>query len=151
MRTDYQILIEYALKLVSRKRYTQKEIEKKLKGKVFATGDDIEKVIARLKEYKYLNDDEYAKDFIENRARFSPRGKRLMAFELRKKGVSKEIANKAISESEIDELDLAKQILKRRQRVLNKLPEQKRKEKIFMILASKGFNFDTIYKAAGEC
>ena len=75
MRTDYEILIEYALKLISRKRYTQKEIEKKLKGKEFAKGDDIDKVIARLKEYKYINDDEYAKDFIDNRARFSPRGK----------------------------------------------------------------------------
>jgi len=151
MRTDYEILIEYALKLISRKRYTQKEIEKKLKGKEFAKGDDIEKVIARLKEYKYINDDEYAKDFIDNRARFAPRGKRLMAFELRKKGVSKEIVKKAIFESDIDELELAKQILKRKQNTLKKLTDQKRKEKIFMILASKGFNFDTIYKVADEC
>jgi regulatory protein len=151
MRTDYEILIEYALKLISRKRYTQKEMEKKLKGKEFAKGDDIEKVIARLKEYKYINDDEYAKDFIDNRVRFSPRGKRLMALELRKKGVSKEKVKKAISDSEINEIDLARQILKRKQSSLKKFSGQKRKEKIFMILASKGFEFDTIYKVADEC
>jgi len=151
MRTDYEILIEYALKLISRKRYTQKEMENKLKGKEFAKGDDIEKVIARLKEYKYINDDEYAKDFIDNRVRFSPRGKRLMALELRKKGVSKEKVKKAISDSEINEIDLARQILKRKQSSLKKFTGQKRKEKIFMILASKGFEFDTIYKVAGEC
>ena len=150
MRTDYEVLIEYALKLISRKRYTQKEMEKKLKGKEFAKGDDIQKVIARLKEYKYINDEEFAKDFIDNRARFSPRGKRLMALELRQKGVSKETVKKAVSQSDINELELAKQILKRKQSTLKKFTGQKRKEKIFMILASKGFDFDTIYKVAGE-
>lgn len=151
MRTDYEILMEYALKLISRKRYTQKEIEKKLKGKEFAADGDIKKVIVRLKEYKYINDDEYAKDFIENRAKFSPRGKRLMALELRQKGVSSETVKKAVSESGVNELELAEQILKRRQNTLKKLTGQKRREKIFTILASKGFDFDTIYKVAGEC
>jgi len=151
MRTDYEILIEYALKLISRKRYTQKEMEKKLKGKEFAKGDDIEKVIARLKEYKYINDSDYAKDFIQSRAKFAPRGKRLIGLELRKKGINKETVKQELESCGLKELDLAREVLKRKQNSIKKLTGQKKKEKIFMILASKGFGFDAIYKAADEC
>ena len=151
MRTDYEVLIEYSLKLISRKRYTQKEMEKKLKGKEFAKGDDIQKVIARLKEYKYINDNDYANAFIQTRVRFAPRGKRLMALELRQKGIDKETVKQQIDECEINELDLAREVLKRKQSALKKYFGQKKREKIFMILASKGFSFDTIYKVADEC
>ncbi|MBN1494986.1 regulatory protein RecX [Candidatus Peregrinibacteria bacterium] len=151
MRTDYEILIEYALKLLSGKRYTENEILKKLRAKKIGAGDDILNVIARLKEYKYINDNDYAKDFINNRAKFAPRGKRLIALELRKKGICKEIIKHELSSGGLNELELALEVLKRKKSTLKKLTGQKKKEKIFLILASKGFDFDTIYKAVAQC
>jgi regulatory protein len=50
--------------------------------------DDIPRVIERLERAGYLDDAEFARFWIEERARSNPRGPRLLQQELRRKGVS---------------------------------------------------------------
>jgi len=151
MKTNYEILLEYAYGLIAKKRYTQRDLDKKLKTRQVATGDDREKVIARLKELNYLNDKEFANDYIEMRGKYNPRGKKLLELELKIKGIDKTIIKNALNEANIDSIAAAHEVIKRKQKSLEKLPKEKRKAKIFYMLAARGFDLETIYKVAKEC
>lgn len=59
--------------------------------------DDIPGVLARLERAGYLDDAEFARYWIEERARSSPRGPRLLQQELRRKGVSGQVIAEALA------------------------------------------------------
>jgi len=121
----------------------------KKKGSWFSKDLDInkqeieEKVIKRLKEYNFLNDESYAQLFVESRIKSRPRGKLILINELRKKGISKDIAEKVCNELIEDEYSLIQKVYKK-----------KYKEEIFTIkdqkkiqyLQRKGFSWDLIQK-----
>ena len=95
MHKDYEKLLTYSFRLLSKKRYTVSEIEKKLtqysKRRSIEDNNLIEKVINRLFELRYLNDQEYCNDFINSRIKFKPRGKYLLKKELILKGLNKDL------------------------------------------------------------
>ncbi|MFA5947449.1 MAG: regulatory protein RecX [Candidatus Gracilibacteria bacterium] len=110
----------------------------------------IEKIISRLIELKYLDDELFAKDFIADRIKFHPRGKFLIQHELLKKGIPKDIIQEAFGENFCEE-DSAISVLKSRYVKWQKFSPQDQKRKAFMYLASKGFSPDSIYKAVECC
>ena len=146
MDTDYQKLLLYALRLLSKRRYTEHGMYLKLKGRKLGTNEDIKQVLSRLKELKYINDVSFAEDYIRNRILLNPRGKRMLRLELKKKGIAQEILNTAVNNVEIDEVEIAKLILKKKERLISKLSDRKRREKIFLLLASRGIDIQSIYK-----
>jgi len=139
-------LLQYALRLIARKRYTKKELETKFKLKKIGTNKDRNKVISRLKELNYINDKEFAKDYVQTRLVINPKGENLLKLELRLKGVDNKIVDKVIEEAEIDELKVAIDVLERKKKSIKRLEGQKQKEKIMRMLASRGFKLETIYK-----
>lgn len=174
----YNKAMEYALRLISKKRYTIAEIGKKIETflKKIArkveeqAGEDaengrleteqdaatsplenreeiIDQVVARLIELKYLDDEQFAKDYINEKIRLRPRGKFLLIRELKSKGIPEQILDKAISETEIDELEMAIALLSKRLRLWQTLPPIKQKSKAYQFLASKGIDQDAIYRA----
>lgn len=89
----YQRLIEYSLRIISKKSYTELEIRKKLdsfcKRRSLVGSTIIEKVIDRLNELKYLDDARFIQNYTNDRVNFAPRGRRLIKMELIKRGISK--------------------------------------------------------------
>ncbi|MCX6734281.1 MAG: regulatory protein RecX [Candidatus Peregrinibacteria bacterium] len=169
---NYEKLIQYALRIIAKKRYTSFEMEKKLKlfvakqEKIAQRNEeedleegiekslfsaDIEKVLERLKELKYLNDSGYAEDYIADKIRFRPRGKFLLARELKLKGLDSDLIKNALEKQNIDESGIAAQALERKMRQWQNLPLQKQRERAYRFLASKGFEPDAIYKAVNCC
>jgi len=151
MENCYQVLLQYALKLIARKRYTERELNKKLVGKKVGDANDIADVIARLKELKYIDDGSFAKDYISTRMKISPRGKQMLKMELRMKGVSSSFISEAIEKSDIDEEYMAKKVITKYEKRYVGLEKNKKKEKIMRLLVSKGFKPDTIYKILDKC
>jgi regulatory protein len=149
MPETYEKLLQYALRLIAKKRYAKGEITKKLNSRSYANKEDIKKVLKRLEALNYINDSEYARDYISNRMKLNPRGKRLLITELLRKGVDSKTIDEEIDKSNIDEIEAAKYVLQRKYRKINNCPEKKKKEKIIRYLASRGFEFDTIYKVLG--
>ncbi len=152
---NYEKLLQYGLKIVSRKRYTEAEMKAKLerffkKKGMFGT-EVIEKVIRRLDELNYLNDEEYAKAYVSDRVKFRPKGKFLLKRELTKKGVEKELIQKTLDGMEIDEVVLATEVLERVQKKWAKFPIMEQRNKAYRYLAARGFNGDSIYKAVSTC
>lgn len=107
----------------------------------------IEKVIERLKELNYLNDSQYAKDYISDRIRFKPRSKFLLKRELSLKGISPEVSAEILDDSGADEFEMAIQLLRKRGFFDSENLSQKEQAKYCRFLASKGFNKEIIYKS----
>lgn len=98
-------------------------------------------ILSKLKEYKYIDDESFARSFVLSRLRNRPRGKSVLISELISKGVSKDIAEGVCNEEIEDELT-----------TLRKAFEKRYREKSFDIndqkmvgyLLRKGFNWDLI-------
>ena len=124
-----------AVKYISYKMRTEKEVRDYL-------GEDCtEEIIGKLKDYKFINDEEYARMFIEDRKRFRPISQKMLGFELKRKG----ILNTEPLSLNSDE-DLAKLALEKKLRLWSKLEFPEFKIKAARFLASRGFSWDTIEK-----
>ena len=56
----------------------------------------IEETIARLRQNGFANDDQFARAWVENRITFRPRSRRMLAMELRQKGLDDETVQSAV-------------------------------------------------------
>jgi regulatory protein len=138
-----------ALRFLSYRTRTEKEIREKLKIKQ-ASSEIIEKVVAKLKDKRFINDEEFARQWMENRNRFKPRSLRLIKLELKQKGISDEIIETVTQDSEVsinNDLEQAKRLVEKRIEIKKGLSRQEIYQKLGRFLASKGFNWDTIKKA----
>ncbi|HWI55411.1 MAG TPA: regulatory protein RecX [Desulfobacteria bacterium] len=87
----------HALKYLSFRPRTVKEIATKLKDKGFDT-EVISAVIEFLMEYKLVDDDAFASMWIRNRTKLKPTGRQRIKNELFQKGIDKETIERNISE-----------------------------------------------------
>lgn len=169
----YDLFLQKALSLVSKRAYTVLKLKKKIiefagkeKKKILegnsklddekigvlssTTDQEIEesvkKVLNRLKELRYLDDTRFASDFIENRTAFRPRGRFLLKRELERKGVHPDLAERVLETQDIDEVELAETALNKKLKTIQKHSPQKQKEKAMRFLSSRGFKIDAIYK-----
>ncbi len=156
MKDPYQLLMEYALRLVSKKRYTVKQmrekLEKRVKKKELEVVGEIEKVMARLKELKYLDDEQYVEDYIAESMKYRTKGVRALKVKLYKRGIAREKIDNYLKNNEVNEFEAAKSAFEKKVKKLkNEEDEWKKKQKLFRHLASRGFAIDTIYKVLDCC
>jgi regulatory protein len=108
--------------------------------------DVINDVIEEMKEKKLIGDDQFAKEWVDERIALKPRGKRLLAFELRQKKVDQAIIDQVLLKFP-DEASLS---IKAGHKVADRYAHLEYKvfrKKMFDYLARRGFNFDVIQKA----
>lgn len=98
-------------------------------------------IVNKLKEYKYIDDREFAKSFVSSRLRNKPRGKSVLISELISKGVSKDIAQEVCNENITDELDLIRKTFEKKYR--NQTFDISN-QKMIAYLFRKGFSWDLI-------
>ena len=110
------------------------------------------KLVKKLEKLRFLDDEEFAKWWVEQRVSFRPRGKRLLQVELRQKGVEKDVIENALAEldEEIDEKVMAKKLLKKNSYKWDKLESGERKTKAGRYLAGRGFGWDVIKTVVDE-
>jgi regulatory protein len=100
----------------------------------------ITEVIERLKRARLVPDASFAQNWVENRSEFRPRGRRLLAMELRQRGLSAEAIAEATAE--LDEDDLAYQAGLKQARKLRGLDRVAFRQKLWSFLARRGFGYD---------
>ena len=142
---EFEKFYNKALKFLSYRPRSEKEIRDKLRRKK-ASEEIINKIISRLKENNFLNDEEFAKWWIEQRTNFKPRSVRLIKIELKQKGIDKELIDETIDHlpSTIDDLSSAKKLIEKRISRYKNLTPDKKFQKIARYLSSKGFDYDII-------
>ena len=87
-----------AIKLLSLREHTEKELRAKLEDKGFS-GEDIDSTIERLKTEGYLSEERFASAFIRSRLRKNPEGRPLLLSRLSEKGSPRDIAVAALDEA----------------------------------------------------
>jgi regulatory protein len=120
------------------------EIRRHLRTKRF---DDpaIDKAIDTLRAQRYIDDEAFARYWIEQRDRFRPKGKRAIVSELLEKGVSRDAIELAMGDREPDaEVQRARAVIRRPITRWQAMSEQERKRKVHQYLAARGFSYDTI-------
>lgn len=155
-----QSLLNASFRFVSFRPRSEKEIvdflEKKLKKwNVYGPGLT-EKIIARLRELGYVDDSKFVSWWIEQRHTHKPKGMRLIAQELKAKGISDELVKPLLvkkggqyfsdrNENDTDDEEtLARRAIARKLPLWKKLPKPERKKKIYGFLGRRGFESDTI-------
>lgn len=131
-----------ALHFLSYRPRSITEVQERLTKAGFSE-NAIQNAVQRLIEAKLLGDHEFSRLWIENRTLSSPRSKRALEFELRKKGVDRETIQNALSDLD-DETPLAKAAAEKYSRRLKTLPFDLFRKKLGGFLARRGFNYGII-------
>ncbi len=137
---------EIAFRYLSYRPRTVKEVTDKLKGKGMPA-ETIAAVIEDLKGLKLLDDRAFARSWIAERLAHRPGGKRLLHRELRQKGVDVELIEEAIDGLYPQELEVARELLRKRIARFRGLEPQKLKARVWGLLLRRGFSSQT----AQEC
>jgi len=143
--------IHQALAFIGHRPRSAEEVRTRLKRQEW-DAEVIDRVIARLREAKYLNDEHFAEVWVENRSLTKPRGSRALQQELRQKGVERETIAAALpdEEAELDNAIFALQkLLRSKERSWEKFEEKERREKAIAFLARRGFGY-SVAKAAWD-
>ncbi|HZE87281.1 MAG TPA: regulatory protein RecX [Methylomirabilota bacterium] len=141
--------LENVYRYLAIRNRSEKEIRDYLTKKK-AEPEIIDTIVDRLKKQKFLDDEVFARGWVTQRARFRPKGKSALKFELLQKGITKELIEKILAEENEDrpdELTQAKNLIGRRIEKLKDAPRQEIYNKVGSFLARRGFNWDTIKKA----
>lgn len=154
---DFEKYLNKSLRFLSFRPRSEKEIRDNLLRKK-APHEVIERIVSSLKEHKFLNDDDFAKWFIDQRLRFRPKGMRIIKMELKQKGISQEIIDDAISKLPTDDegspinndSESAKKLVEKRLPRYKDLEKREIYNKLGSFLARRGFDWDTIKKSIDE-
>jgi regulatory protein len=116
-RLEREALLEYALRSLSARAQSMGELRQKLERRAAQAGD-IPQVLARLKEYGYLDDRRYAEAIAVSRLENQGLGKGRVLNDLRKRRVAPALAEKAVADAyrETDETELIEAYLRRKYR-----------------------------------
>lgn len=143
---EYNKAFNYCIYMLSKKDKTKKEITTKLNKKGYDE-DIVIKTIEKLKDLKYINDEIYCKKFINDRIKFSSKGKNKIKMELYQKGVNKDTISEKIKEiDDNSEYERALLVGEKKLKSLKEKDKYKLKQKLFSHLVYKGFDFNIINK-----
>ena len=105
------------------------------------------KLTSKLKTLDLLEDEKFARWWVDQRLSFRPRGKRALESELIGKGIDRTIIKTVLSETDVDEVGIATELIKKKKYKWDKLPLIEAREKKSAFLARKGFGWDVVKKA----
>ena len=145
-KAEFQKTLDKLLRFATLRPRSEKEIKDWLKRKKVHISL-FDKLLKRLRQLSLLDDEKFAKWWVEQRQSFRPKPKRILNIELRIKGITKETIEKVLEETKIDEEKMARELLEKKAYKWHALPRRRAGQKISQYLAGKGFGWDTINSA----
>lgn len=142
-------MFEYAVGALSRRMRTVRDLKRLMKTRAHE-GDagerDMDRVVERLIELKYLSDTRFAQDFTRLRKENQGFGRRRVAQDLAVKGVDKELAAATLEDAygEADEVELARRYCERKR--IPQPKDQKETVRVMNRLMRAGYGSGAIFK-----
>jgi len=127
-----------ALRFLSYRPRSEAEIRMRLRRKF--EEQTIDRVILHLKAGHMVDDVAFAQFWMENRESFSPRSKRMLKLELRRKGIEPEVIADVVDG--IDEEEAAYRAAERRARPWAKEERNDFRKKLGAFLGRRGFSYE---------
>jgi regulatory protein len=109
----------------------------------------VQETVARLQGSGLVNDEAFARAWVENRSEFRPRSRSALRMELRLKGLEDEVIQ-AVLEEQVDEEALALQAARKYVRRLAGLEWPEFRQKLGGFLARRGFSYTTLSPVVSE-
>lgn len=138
---EREVAYQKALKFLSYRERSEAEVKENLEKGGYPEAV-ITEILERLNRSGLLNDQRFAKHWVENRSEFRPRGTRALSFELKRKGLSQETIDTALRG--IDEEELAYKAAIKKSRKLIQLDWTDFRKKMYAHLAQRGFSYEAI-------
>ncbi|MDI6695440.1 MAG: regulatory protein RecX [Anaerolineales bacterium] len=135
---ERETAFQSALRLIQLRPRSENEIRQKLLQRK-EKDDVIQAVIERLKQSGLLNDEVFARDWIENRAELRPRSRRALAYELSQRGVERSVIETNLAEINDDEM--AYRAAQNKARKFKDLDWSEFRLKLYRYLAQRGFDY----------
>lgn len=148
-------LMERMFRLLGRRMRSEKEIHdylrnlsftRKVKGKEEISEVTINSLINKLKQKGLINDEEFAKAWVQSRRKSKNKGKIALKQELYQKGIDKEIIEEVIVDQPgaMGEEQLAQQALEKKLKYWKNLPPLEFKKKAYEYLMRRGFEYSVV-------
>ncbi len=148
-KAEFQKTLDKLLRFATLRPRSEKEITTWLKKK--KVHESIHKgLFNRLKRLDLLDDEKFAKWWVEQRQNFRPKSKRILKYELRSKGINNDTIENVLFEIEVDEVKIAKDILDKKKYKWERLKGFEKRRKMSEFLARKGFGWDVIKKVIDD-
>lgn len=141
----------YAIKLIDYRPRCEAEVRKKMKEKGFSS-EEIEETIDYLKDNHFLNDEEFARLYIESKLDIKKWGLNRIGYQLGALGVSRETIDKCLDEyrDSTDEYATALALAEKKMASLTKDDREARYRKLSGFLGRKGYSYDVISRILHE-
>jgi regulatory protein len=150
---DPEVVLAAAMRFLETRSRSIAEVRRRLTGAGYRA-DLVDGAVSRLAELGVLDDEAFARGWVESRDRARPRGERALRDELRLKGIDRTIVDEVLGdrrelraddsedEGSPDRL-AALRLIERHARTLDRIDDpRKRRERAYALLARNGFDPD---------
>ncbi len=137
---NYEQTREKALRLLEFRAHSEKELRDKLQ-RAGAAEENIEKVMDFCREYKFVNDETYAKGKAKDLQNLKKFGKHRIKSELSQKGIASDLIELALSELDEEETDRLEPLVRKK---LGSNFEKKNIDKCIRYFIYRGYSFGDI-------
>ena len=153
---DPAVVLEAAARFLEVRARSVAEVRRRLTSAGYRP-ELVEGAIDRLAEIGVLDDEAFARSWVESRDRARPRGERALRQELALKGIDRGISDEILEErreagegTEVD-LEAARRLLARNARSLARVADPRaRRQRAHALLARNGFDPDVCRQATAE-
>ncbi len=132
-----------ALAFLAYRPRSEREVRDRLRQKGYPP-EAIDAAIEKLRGWRYLDDADFARRWVENRETHQPRGRRLLEQELRRKGIDRDTAREIVEEADIDERTAALDLARNRLRRLPTGDPAGNRRRLADFLARRGYGWDVV-------
>lgn len=132
-----------AIRFLSFRPRSQAEMERYLRDKEYAE-EIVADTVKRLLDQHYLDDEAFARFWVDNRERFRPRGQRALRYELRQKGIADGVIDTVLAD--VAEVDLAWSVIEGKLHHWQNLTKESLQKKVMGFLSRRGFSYEIAHQ-----
>ena len=141
----------YAMRLLSSRAYTRKGISDKLVGREFSQRA-IDETLEILERLNLIDDELFARRFVEERLRLRPSGRIVLARDLKRRGVPASVIDVVLDDvlEDVDTAAVARELMMRRANRYRGLGRDKALGRMYGFLGRRGFDSSVAREVAWE-
>ena len=133
--------VERAGRYIGHRPRTERQVRDKLRELDYEN-QSIDDAVARLVELHLIDDADFARRWIDERARTKGKGPDVLVSELRARGVSREVAEEALAEVGLDEDTQAIEVASRLMRKVLRFPLGEQGPRLYALMRRRGFDHE---------
>lgn len=144
--TDPTLVLEACLRFLEARPRSAAEVRRRLLQHGYRA-DLVEGAIERLTELGMIDDEAFARAWVESRDRARPRGERALRQELARKGIERAVTDETLADRAVERPDAdeegARRLLARHASALERVADPRaRRQRAYALLARNGFDPD---------